>query len=130
MSKVYEKMMSNPIVVNMFDKSLLSDGVVEDVRLWISSLRSGEYMQGRDMLYSEDRYCCLGVADKVCNLHESSVVSLAGTHSMMGLRHQEGAFTMEDGAMSSTLVGLNDTCNLTFLQIADIIERHLNEVLQ
>jgi hypothetical protein len=38
--------------------------------VWLQALRSGEFKQGRHALYNSftDSYCCLGVAQKVCNL--------------------------------------------------------------
>lgn len=33
---------------------------------WVEALDSGEYMQGRERLKDDDRFCCLGV---LCELH-------------------------------------------------------------
>lgn len=34
----------------------------ENIRKWVTALRSGEYEQGREALRNGDKFCCLGVA--------------------------------------------------------------------
>ena len=35
---------------------------------WVTALRSGEYKQGRGLLYTGEAYCCLGVAGRICGI--------------------------------------------------------------
>ena len=37
---------------------------------WARALRSGEYKQGKEVLYRDGAYCCLGV---LCDLHRQEV---------------------------------------------------------
>jgi hypothetical protein len=38
---------------------------IEELKIWISALRSGNYEQGKRRLQNKYGYCCLGVACKL-----------------------------------------------------------------
>lgn len=109
---------------------------------WVAALRSGDYKQGRDQLRNEqNEFCCLGV---LCNIHAQEHKRIAARQPnpllYMGEREQlplevekwaglEGQF---DGMMFDKvtqeffcLVELNDFDQLSFDEIADVIERSL-----
>jgi hypothetical protein len=63
-----------------------------DQTKWLEALESGKYTQDRGSLRGFAGYCCLGVADEVCGLHErASTMSLVETFGEMGLRNSDGA---------------------------------------
>ncbi len=45
----------------------------EFVEDWITALRSGKYKQGQGELYSEGKYCCLGVACSISGTPDSEL---------------------------------------------------------
>lgn len=100
---------------------------------WLAALRSGEYQQGKYELYADGTYCCLGVANKVCNLQEESESSLLCTYEDMGLYSDSGAVKnvslYGDGEYLS-LVELNDTRQWSFSKIADFIEENAENVFK
>jgi hypothetical protein len=112
---------------------------------WIKALRSGDYVQGRGALRSEDnRYCCLGV---LCELAVSAGVLSEADTSLdtgcysyplpdgsretgtlprpvqwwSGVESSTGRFIFAPGE-AAALSQLNDG-GCTFGQIADTIER-------
>jgi hypothetical protein len=95
---------------------------------WIDALRSGKYKQGKGCLRSGDNYCCLGV---LCDIVDPKYF----THGTNGYRsylplHIQDRVGIEDPdgrlhhsiGQFNTLIGLNDSAEYTFEQIADIIE--------
>lgn len=104
---------------------------IEQFKIWIAALRSGDFIQGKDSLHNSAGYCCLGVG--VCVLIPHDKIQL----DSMGLFiygdypvHQENAplwlkqinenFNMRYGKYLSHL---NDRDGFTFNQIADILEQ-------
>ena len=107
---------------------------------WVKALRSNEYTQGKNYLNCGDKYCCLGVLtdlyvketgqewkkyhtdlksfeNKTCVLPKV-VVDWAGLTKDVG----------DDVIVNdypSSLVGCNDGLELSFNQIADLIESQL-----
>ena len=110
---------------------------------WVGALRSGEYKQGRSILYNreDNTFCCLGV---LCDLavKEGIVTTIVGTTedivdcTFFGM---EKAYeylpeeVMEWANLSDnapfvgiyTLTELNDDFKMSFENIADRIEKHL-----
>lgn len=102
---------------------------------WLEALRSGDYKQGDGMLFCDGKYCCLGVADKVCGYSpgkEAGILSEhIGTPEMLRM----------DGDVKGWLMSMNDgvrigSCNqphddidygrkYSFKQIANWIEKNL-----
>lgn len=113
---------------------------------WIAALRSDEFKQGREVLRSDDKFCCLGV---LCDLHRKAnpiydwikadndedyiyspgleqfelprvVMDWAGLkYSNPPTPHREF-----NGKVYQSLAELNDA-GATFAEIADIIEADL-----
>lgn len=98
---------------------------------WIKALRSGKYEQGRHVLKDSDAgYCCLGV---LCDVIDSSKWEYRPGREFE--YQYEGSFeyppddvkfkaNLTEGACSA-LASLNDDDELTFNQIANIIENSL-----
>lgn len=110
---------------------------------WVDALRSGNYEQGSYMLKSGDgRYCCLGVLcdlavqegvareerttntpdpqyyyDGAADLLPASVIKWAGLDS------NNAQVEYGDGVVPLSV--LNDEENLTFNEIADLVEEQL-----
>lgn len=104
---------------------------------WLEALRSGEYKQGQSYLHINSKFCCLGV---LCDLHRketnqgdwsphgsSNVFTYLNISSTLpeevqewsGMKNGYGYYT--DG--HDKLTSDNDN-GKTFLEIADIIEKH------
>ena len=106
----------------------------------VEALRSGEYVQARDSLRNEDRYCCLGVA---CDLYRQEEGGPDWDHykarwSYMGTSHnlpervrrwldfkRNGGLLGEpfqrDSKLFESLLDMNDS-GMSFTGIADVIE--------
>lgn len=69
---------------------LYSETVRWNIDRWITALRSGEFKQGETFLYTpeKDTYCCLGVANKICELKETNSCGLTGTYRKIGLSNE------------------------------------------
>jgi hypothetical protein len=123
----------------------------KNAKAWVTTLRSGRYRQGRNVLHQGKKYCCLGVA---CDLAIKAGVKIAvftgggvnrdittydgvadtlpkSVQNWLGLRTDVGEFrppknfTVENnafGGVCNTLTALNDSAQLSFKKIADIIE--------
>lgn len=70
---------------------------------WIEALRSGKYKQGKTLLRSANKFCCLGV---LCDIIKNEI----GINWFMNI----------DGVYS-----INDNRNKTFSEIVDYIEENL-----
>jgi hypothetical protein len=112
----------------------------ENIRLWVDALRSGEYEQGRMVLASKGKYCCLGVACEVAirngvkmKVHHG-VVTHYDKHradlppavvDWLGLAAHSPSvdIVVGDGMERQYLTELNDLVEMPFAEIADAIER-------
>src|ERR1044072_7537865 len=103
----------------------------EEFKIWIAALRSGEYMQSKDSLNNSLGYCCLGVGVCVLVPHDKIELDSMGlfidgdypseqTHAPQWLKEINDNFLMRYGKYQSHL---NDIENLSFNEIADILER-------
>jgi hypothetical protein len=125
-----------------------------NVRKWIEALRSGKYTQTRERLKDDVGYCCWGVACEISGLgefkwmsrdHEWAFSSGDGCRSLgnpsLGVIAWAGAYDLDhirvagikhdrDGRnpleCAYSLIECNDEIGLSFDQIADILEAHLN----
>ncbi len=105
---------------------------IEFKEKWIAALRSGEYKQGSEVLYSNSRgtYCCLGVA---CIVGGMSKESIAGCGLIQCMEEYKDVpeLLIGDGNPIGTLTAMNDGVSeykgrpQTFLEIADYIEKEL-----
>lgn len=112
---------------------------------WVSALRSGKFTQGKDRLKTDDEdYCCLGV---LCELAvEDKVIAPAKDTEDFGWIYEDEQgtlpnkvrewaglaednpyveFTRDGEARYESLSELNDDLNLSFKEIALIIEEKL-----
>lgn len=111
---------------------------------WAAALRSGEYKQGTMRLHtrSTDSYCCLGV---LCELAAKEIpieiaegcgsygkcYELEYTSPPAKVRKWAGLLTDEGSFFApnfSSLMELNDSEGRTFTEIADVIEKHWEEL--
>jgi hypothetical protein len=94
-------------------------------RKWVEALRSGKYEQGKNNLYCEGRYCCLGVLALLAGYDAGEIEgqgTLGGREKALqfvGLRGAMGGFGHDDDRQF--LADLNDE-GTSFEEIADIIE--------
>jgi hypothetical protein len=119
------------------------------LKKWLKALRSGEYEQGQGQLRdAQNNFCCLGV---LCNIHAQEHPKIAKqesdgrqylTHSALlplqvatwaGLTKNTRTGDCSDGSTDiavryrrkeMTLVHLNDTLDLSFKQIANVLEHN------
>lgn len=122
--------------------------------LWVTALRSGEYVQGQGTLTAlrhqddgtrEVRHCCLGVlcevalaagvplvVDEVGSIDERRVRTYDGEESYLPDRVLSWAgldarnpLVHRPGGGPAGLAVYNDQLGLSFAEIADMIEEHL-----
>jgi hypothetical protein len=111
---------------------------MSNVEKLVAALRSGNYTQGQLALCRNGRYCCLGVA---CRVYQNEVGDLeetidgndimfdGTTTSLPDKVRQYFGFSSVSGVFRYTiaghasLIGLNDSGEFGFSQIADIIEK-------
>lgn len=111
------------------------DKLNKNAQLWVDLLRSGELEKGVFKLQSgENKYCCFGVAciayenatgkrldrNRLGQISGNGLDEYPQVMSWLKLSHDEGDFWVSGNRRS--LLELNDSYNLTFEQIADIIE--------
>lgn len=117
--------------------------LTKPVQLWLKALRSGKYLQAQmklkdSRMYNPETetcnlvgYCCLGVACEVAK-QQGVIKDFRGRQGLLpvvvrdwlGLSTTSGEFESE-GEFSGydSLVYLNDEKELSFKQIANVIER-------
>jgi hypothetical protein len=107
---------------------------------WLAALRSGEYAQCKMVLQSEEgpgeapSYCCLGVLQKVVDgdVERGPMGTPLGLPTQAWFNkngitnietsHRANIYTRSVGYGGQSASGLNDMCELTFPQIADVLE--------
>lgn len=108
-------------------------------RKWVDALRSGKYKQGKAALFSDGKYCCLGVLAKVVapelelDSYGNGFASLTGlpAYHKVGLSSPTGQF--KGCRQGISLATFNDTgaprddlgfytLSLNFDEIADVIQ--------
>jgi hypothetical protein len=97
--------------------------------LWIERLESGTIQQGFGQLAAGQRRCCLGV---LCDIAVEKGVIDSYQHDwggldiykdvmeMVGIQSEGGDYLIDDGTKRS-LIQDNDSCRLSFPEIAKII---------
>jgi hypothetical protein len=97
-------------------------------KLWVSALRSGKYKQGKEYLYGERKYCCLGVLsklavdEKVCSRKVAFGENEVLTKPVMKWANLRSPNPKLGGVRAVTL---NDEKGKTFPEIADLINKNL-----
>lgn len=118
----------------------------DNIRRWVEALESGEFEQGRGVLYDTEtnRFCCLGVAcelahrDGIVTAHdcvserdhhpyvryygedECYAVLPLEVMNWLGFSHPSPSVELGGGAVVE-LTTLNDAHGYTFTQIAELI---------
>jgi hypothetical protein len=102
----------------------------EELKIWIAALRSGEYIQGKDCLQYENRYCCLGVACMVLIPKDKLVLDIYDNISGVAPDDQPHSPDWLINISSDVfkkygegLMNLNDIKEWSFNQIADLLEK-------
>jgi len=106
----------------------------ENVQAWVDALRSGEYDQAKEVLHTSDgSYCCLGVACEISGLGDwdGEYYKIADEERWSGVLPPAVQKWLGLGIRSSnpmlrgntTAVTLNDDFDLTFAEIADLVEK-------
>lgn len=102
-------------------------------RKWIDALKSGKYQQCGKTLCNEGKYCCLGVANEVCELEEEDKNSLLNSYDLLGLYGSLGDLEeygmIVDGSKYYALGEANDA-GASFKEIAEFIEKNPGNVFQ
>ena len=94
-------------------------------KLWLEALRSGKYKQTTGQLGYNGGFCCLGVLCEVTEMpyeHQDTCLP-KNIMSAAGLQSDDPQLNYDGKVIS--LSHLNDDENLTFAQIADLIEEQL-----
>lgn len=101
-------------------------------KIWIEALRSGKYQQGQGALKEGDSFCCLGV---LCDLYDSTGWDPAPNDNRskkLSFQSFMGAPSLDvldwskfPQALLQDYIDANDIHDLTFHQIADMIEEKL-----
>lgn len=101
---------------------------------WIKALKSGKYKQSKNTLYNKETagYCCLGVANEVCDLKEKSDSTLLNAYKKLGLNDDDGeivdGYKFPRGKKKYRyLTDMNDK-GVSFSKIAEFIESHPEKV--
>ncbi len=92
---------------------------------WLPALRGGQYQQGKSLLHSDGRYCCLGVLHEVCSgawdeEDEDGDYSVKGEFCLLA----DGMYGLDEPTMQH-LAKMNDDLDKSFVEIADYIEANL-----
>lgn len=108
----------------------------EIVLKWIAALRSGKYIQGKECLNKDDKFCCLGVLCDICGEYEwlpaflhSPYLSVNskidnGCHSFLLPEELKEKLNISDKIQES-LTMMNDEYGKTFEEIANYVEKKI-----
>jgi len=106
-------------------------------QLWVAALRSGAFVQGRDALFpTGGGHCCLGV---LCELHARHTCCtfsrldgyLGESETLPGAVRAWAGLSTPDPTVATSdtsvlkLSTANDDLQLSFSQLADVIEKQL-----
>lgn len=89
---------------------------------WIKALRSGKYTQGYGVLCDGNKYCCLGVIEKICNVYSESNCYLIMKSSKVPSILKG---TSKENKLVEKLICMNDYSQKSFKEIAKWIEKNL-----
>lgn len=104
--------------------------VQKNIAIWIEALRSGNFNQGSGKLFSPltTGYCCLGVANEVCNLGvevDDSYLSDPASQKM-GLMNSSGGGEGAEGQYDNYLLARWNDTDVKFTEIAEFLEDQYN----
>ena len=115
---------------NIMSKPTLPKLPVKFKTEWVNALRSGKYKQAQRTLNDQtnDSYCCLGVAGKVCGLSDSQLHGyyLDGNLTTVAPKHKTGLKVLvETDELQTKFAHFNDDAKRSFDWIASYIERYM-----
>ncbi len=101
---------------------------------WLAALRSGEYEQGKNFLFKNGKYCCVGVAGAICGISEQLMYDKS-FFSNFTFGEKLNTLTIPNilkGSHSNSFVsnlttmndGLTSEGTKTFKEIADWVEQN------
>lgn len=109
---------------------------------WVAALRSGQYRQGKEALYADGAYCCLGVLCRIAGATMKPTTLLVededGEQRRVNAKvfFNEYNYTEEEelnellryfditGSVEIILIDMNDQEEKDFSEIADWIAKH------
>jgi hypothetical protein len=105
---------------------------LEIKRKWVAALRGGRYPQGHNTLRQKgpngDQFCCLGV---LCDVVDPSGWEGYSHHGSRNIPRREilelFGGEIKEQPIWDRLVELNDNLRLSFTEIANFIETHVEE---
>tara|TARA_B100000686_G_scaffold252653_1_gene263412 strand:+ start:2404 stop:2832 length:429 start_codon:yes stop_codon:yes gene_type:complete len=110
----------------------------EFFKKWVEALRSGKYKQTTNGLYDQDEgaYCALGVGCMVAGITDPMVLyqgvlpsDLIDYNDLTDLDYEQ-FFEPIDSDFSERIIGLNDSEEASFVEIAQFIEDYAKHVLK
>lgn len=98
---------------------------------WVAALRSGDYTQNKHYLETSCGNCCLGVLCRVAGLHpEPKFSTHLGIYAFEGSTNNLSKSQLSSLGLalhhSCDLIKMNDKDGLSFSEIADYIETHID----
>lgn len=98
--------------------------------LWVNALRSGKYKQGQGCLRFDDKFCCIGVLCEISGFEYEWGAGFPDSDDQIvqwaGLRDPQGKIPIQ--FQNSTLLTSINDFGVPFSQIADLIEKHWEEL--
>lgn len=97
---------------------------IENCRKWIAALRSGVYWPCKNQLRHDDTFCPLGVACDISGLGDwhGWTYQISYTNATFVMPDEVLNWLGIDNSYPRIISDLNDTCDYSFLEIADRIE--------
>ncbi len=93
-------------------------------KIWVDSLRSGKYKQGKGRLKAGNTYCCLGVLCDALGIEADEQDKFAGEAYALPISVAETVGLTQLPYIMLGLDNLNDA-GMPFNEIADLIEEQL-----
>lgn len=107
---------------------------IDQLNDWLDALRSGQYPQGRGQLKAPNGFCCLGVlADRLDPNGWTTPDTSDPSHTLSNPhgQYQKSQWlddTLVPRHLQRKFAGANDTNTNTFHDIANLIEKHAEEL--
>lgn len=99
---------------------------------WLKALRSGKFKQGQSVLKDKDKFCCLGVAARICHVPDEKFRSAAFIEDDFVKRNEKTIKKYlpkvligdTENILIDKLTSMNDS-GKSFNKIANWIEKYL-----
>lgn len=108
--------------------SSLKEVPIDFYKRWKEALLSGNYTQRKYSLWDNNKYCCLGVACKISGVDEEAMDGLPYTSSIDqdDISHCDIPDYFHLDCINEFFGSLNDDIDLSFEEIAEVIEKICN----